>query len=218
MIDILKRLFFWRDLPDPFKNAVRSFVFFVPNRIKVSSILKGSSCVKVEFGSGKREGMEGWVSADLIDRSADLRLDASRRSPFSDNSVAAVYSSHLMEHMDIRKIRYFLKECLRILKPGGSFSVAVPNAGIYIEAYSRSLDLDPFYLRYGLTGLTYSSKIDYVNHIAYMGGAHRHMFDEKALTGILEDAGFKGVKIRGFIPGLDVEARKTESIYAEAVK
>jgi predicted SAM-dependent methyltransferase len=64
----------------------------------------------------------------------------------------------------------FLAECLRILKPGGKFSAAVPNARIFLNAYHNPDSFNPaVYCRYK-PAYHYNSKIDYVNYIAYMDG------------------------------------------------
>jgi hypothetical protein len=61
-----------------------------------------------------------------------------------------------------------------------------------------------------------TTRIDYVNYTAYMGGEHKYMFDEENLIHILTKASFKNVRLRVFDPGIDLQARDFESIYAEA--
>lgn len=63
-----------------------------------------------------------------------------------------------------------------------------------------------------------TSRIDYVNYIAYMDGHHKYMFDEQNLIVILENKGFRNVRLRNFDPSLDLKERDFESIYAEAQK
>mgnify|MGYP001232386207 CR=1 FL=1 len=47
------------------------------------------------------------------------RLDVRRRFPYPDDSVTAVYSSHMLEHIPRSAAAFCLKECHRVLKPGG---------------------------------------------------------------------------------------------------
>ena len=63
-----------------------------------------------------------------------------------------------------------------------------------------------------------TTKIDYLNYIAYMDGEHKYMFDEENLLYILESKGFKNVHLRQFDPSIDQLARDSISIYAEAEK
>jgi hypothetical protein len=51
-----------------------------------------------------------------------------------------------------------------------------------------------------------------------MDNNHKHMFDEENLLAILTNIGFKKARLRDFDPGLDMEKRKHESIYAVAEK
>lgn len=188
------------------------------NQTVIQSLLKSEQPIKVELGSGKRPGMEDWNSIDLGSDS-DIQIDLSLPLPFPDNCVTKIYSSHLLEHFSYPKpMTDLLEECYRILKPGGVFSVAVPNAKIYLDAYFSSEEFE--YKKYCVhdAGLTFKSRIEYVNYIAYMGGHHRHMFDEENLVIILSDVGFKNVRIRQFDPSIDVESRRYETIYAEGIK
>ncbi len=202
-----------------FKNFLRKFIYCIPNCLTIKRILASDNPIKLEIGSGKRSGMEDWFFLDLYNKTADLRLDASSPLLFPDNSISKIYVSHLLEHLTPHQIRSMIKECYRIIEPGGIISVSVPDARIYLDAYNKSkqLPLD-IYCKYDLTGLTYKARIDYVNYIAYMGGHHHYMFDEESLTIFLSEAGFKNVRIREFDESLDVKERKHVSIYAEGNK
>lgn len=158
-----------------------------------------------------------WIFIDQSNDS-DLQLDLTTNFPFPSNCIKTIYSSHLLEHFYYpQPMLNFLHECNRILKPGGSFSIAVPNAQIYIDGYVKGyLDVNT-YCKFN-TGLSFQSKIDYINHIAYMGTHHKYMFDEENLINILIEAGFKNVKLRNFDPSIDLEHRKHQSIYAECRK
>lgn len=183
------------------------------NLAVIKALLKSDRPIKLELGSGKRPGMEDWTSIDLYDDS-DLQLDLSEPLPFPDNCVGEIYSSHVLEHFFYHQLTQLLAECYRVLKPGGIFNVVVPDAKIYLTGYLSSQQF--YYQEYCLynTGLSYKAKIDYVNYMAYMGGHHRHMFDEESLLITLANAGFKNVKLREFNPDIDIDSRKYESIYA----
>ena len=63
-----------------------------------------------------------------------------------------------------------------------------------------------------------TTKIDYVNYMAYMAGHHNYMFDEENLLFILKLAGFRNVRMRGFDSDIDLKQRDYESMYGEAEK
>ncbi len=57
--------------------------------------------------------------------------------PFSDGVVAAIYSEHFFEHLDLESEACpFLRECLRCLQPRGVLRIVMPDAGAYLRAYS----------------------------------------------------------------------------------
>ena len=111
-----------------------------------------------------------------------------------------------------------LKECHRILRPGGEFSISVPNAKKYIESYLGNNELDQEQYCNEPVGLNFKFKIDYVNYIAYMGGEHKHLFDQDNLVGVLREAGFQKARARQFQSDLDPHYRQNNSIYAIAWK
>ena len=158
--------------------------------------------------------MEDWISSD-IGGSGDIQLDFTQPIPFPDDSVEIIYSSHVLEHFSFpHPMLDLLRECRRILKPEGTFSIAVPDARIFLNAYANPTGFNrELFCGYDV-GLTYQSKIDYVNFIAYMAGDHKHLFDEENLVAVLSQAGFRDVSLREFDPALDLPIRKHESIYA----
>jgi predicted SAM-dependent methyltransferase len=66
--------------------------------------------------------------------------------PFSDETFDAVYHSDLLEHFPNRFAPVFIKECNRVLKPGGIIRVAVPDleqiVRLYIDLLEKSLQGD----------------------------------------------------------------------------
>jgi len=212
----------------PFISILASFVRYISSKISdakqsllsrqyVKHLLKRSNEIYIEVGAGNKKGKNGWVTID-IKKSCDLPWDLRKWLPFPDERVSKIYSSHFLEHLSFREGQQFLNECKRVLVPGGVFSICVPNARLYIEAYFKSepLNKDKF-LGYR-SAYNNTTKIDCINYTAYMDGEHKYMFDEENLIYILESKGFKNVYVRKFDSTLDMEDRDFESIYAQAEK
>lgn len=154
---------------------------------------------------------DGWISIDLSD--ADIMLNLiTDKLPFPDNSVDYFYSSHVFEHFSYPEpMLSILKECYRSLKPQGIFSIAVPDASIFIEGYAKAAY--PYQELY-LPAVHFNGAIDVLNYIAYMDGEHKYMFETDNLLSILGQAGFHNIHQRPFDNDVDLEERKGKSIYA----
>lgn len=66
-------------------------------------------------------------------------LDVNRRLPFGDQTVDAVYFSHLLEHLHLDEGCRLLAECRRILKPDGIIRVVVPDTEYFLAGYSANI-------------------------------------------------------------------------------
>lgn len=198
------------------KNAVIAIKSDFSKR-RIKRILKDKREIYLEFGAGNKKGNCGWVTID-IENGCDIYWDLRKGLPFPDASITKLYSSHFFEHLTFKEGQQFLNECLRVLIPGGTFSICVPNAKLYIEAYLKSKPLIGNYFFSYSAAYNNTTIIDFINYIAYMDGHHNYMFDEENLIYILKSKGFKNVRLRNFDSNLDLHERDFESIYAEAEK
>ena len=66
--------------------------------------------------------------------------------PSPDNEFDVVYHSQLLEHFPRNRAEPFIKECLRVLRPGGIIRIAVPDlegiAKLYLEQLNKALHGD----------------------------------------------------------------------------
>src|SRR6476646_9135325 len=81
----------------------------------------------LNLGCGQRFH-PAWTNLDLTPTDSSIRRwDVTASLPFADASFDAVYHSHLLEHLPAEKALPFLRECRRVLKPGGTLRIAVPD-------------------------------------------------------------------------------------------
>lgn len=88
-----------------------------------------------------------WINIDIAPLGPGvIAHDLSSGVPLADNSSDAVYHSHVLEHIRRPEATGFMRECYRVLKPGGTIRVAVPDleriARAYIERLEGSLEGD----------------------------------------------------------------------------
>ena len=178
--------------------------------------LRHQDRIQLELGSGAKRGTNGWTTVDLY--GADINWDLKKGLPLADACVDKIYTSHMFEHIPYKHLVAFVAECKRVLKDGGSLSVCVPNAGIYIRAYVDGKNFRDSSSYFQPAVVHTGSFMDQVNYIAYMDGGHAYMFDQENLVNTLKKGGFAKVSLRDFDPALDLQSRDFESIYAVAYK
>ncbi len=82
-----------------------------------------------------------WVNLDAAPCSPQVRAcDIREPLPFADASVDVVYHSHVLEHLNAIDGARFMRECFRILRPGGVLRVVVPDLEGIARAYLGSID------------------------------------------------------------------------------
>lgn len=69
-----------------------------------------------------------WINLDYVSSSkAVQKANLLEKLPVKQETAELVYSSHFIEHIPYSKVKDFLNETLRILKPGGVLRVVLPD-------------------------------------------------------------------------------------------
>jgi predicted SAM-dependent methyltransferase len=84
-----------------------------------------------------------WVNVDFSQTGPGvIAHNLAEGIPFVDNTFDVVYHSHLLEHFPKIKGEEFMKECYRVLRPGGILRVAVPDleqiCRLYIDVLEKA--------------------------------------------------------------------------------
>jgi predicted SAM-dependent methyltransferase len=173
---------------------------------------------RLQLGCGSQP-KSGWINIDLYASAADLALDVREDLPFPDNSIAFVYTEHLLEHIGYpTDATHLLREVKRVLRPGGGFSIVIPDFGDLLHAYAQRrlsfFDDVPMHMNQGSP-----TPMHHVNYWFRQDGHHRYAYDEETLGQVLREAGFDAVRARSFDPSIDSEKRHLlHSLYMEAIK
>jgi len=152
-------------------------------------------------------------------------VDATKKIPLKNNSVACIYSSHMLEHLSRDGALAFLRESLRILKKSGVLRIAVPDLRLAINNYLTDGDADNFMEKILVQAPAIDSIKEKLQLIITGYRQHQWMYDGKSLTLLMKTSGFRNVRV--FIKGktsiknpgaLNLHERSEESVYVEGIK
>lgn len=176
-----------------------------------------SACEYVQYGSGYCAPV-GWHN---FDASPTLRLQklplvgrllvrASRRFPenvdngdivkglpIAPSSCAAVYCSHILEHLSLADLRAALRNTHLVLKPGGIFRMVLPDLRYSMRKYSESTSTDAALEFLLETGLGLESRPRGLRGVlsAVLGNSrHLWMWDYESMAKELDAAGFVAIR------------------------
>jgi len=100
--------------------------------------------LRINVGSGQRPFAD-FINLDIqekwrqpaLDKGGEFLLGDMGQMPFPDGSASLVVSNHTLEHCGCNEAAPFVKEAHRVLRPGGSLLIFVPDmlalAKRYIE-------------------------------------------------------------------------------------
>jgi SAM-dependent methyltransferase len=132
-------------------------------------------------------------------------INLTRPLPFADASFAAVYSSHVLEHLHHAHALALLLECRRVLRPGGTCRAVVPDIEAIVERYrsakaqggadaaDRMMEEMLVHDRSPPRGLRGA----YYRFTAFH--QHKWMYDADSLMQLFRQAGFTAVRPAGYL-------------------
>jgi SAM-dependent methyltransferase len=154
----------------------------------------------------------GWLNVDLNPCHPIIgRMDATQPFPFPDNHFDRVFSEHMIEHVSRAGGQSMLRECFRVLRPGGRIRISCPDRQ-FITDLTGGLQLSELALRYvewarPHFGLPHATA---VGRNLETGFGHQFIYDRATLAEALEEAGFTRVTWHRIMESDDPELRGLE--------
>jgi predicted SAM-dependent methyltransferase len=198
---------------------------------KLISIIKRNAPVRPYYSGSKSYvdiGCGSNIDRDFINvdylwmPGIDICMNVVNRNlPIRSETVRGIFTEHCLEHLPYNRIPHVLKEFHRILTPGGTLRIVVPDGELYCELYVR--------YRQGESDIKlpfqggYRTAMERINGL-FRNHGHLFIYDFETMKVNLEAAGFKSVIRTTYKQGRDAkllkdtEWRREESLYVEAVK
>lgn len=157
--------------------------------------------IKLDLGCGgiKKKGFFG-IDA-ILGPNVDLEFNLENGIPFSNNSIAEIYSSHFLEHLSNKKALFLISEIKRVLKKNGKLTLVVPDLEKTINDFLKMSEKNKW--NFGWEWIFGNQKKDYEYH--------KTGFSKNRLKSILEENGFKKISVKNI-------NSKVPSILAKAIK
>jgi len=115
---------------------LRVLVWLAKRNVGIAAYLKAHRVKKLQLGTSNNI-LDGWLNTDVVpNHGSVVYLDATRRFPFDDDTFDYIMSEHMIEHVEYQAAQIMLRECARVLKPGGRVRFATPDLQVLLALHS----------------------------------------------------------------------------------
>jgi len=149
---------------------------------------------KLNLGSGE-ERIPGFINIDIRPEvKPDIVWDLEEKGiPFGDNEINEIRMVDFLEHISWRKVRWFLQEVHRVLKPGGTVFIQCPDFEAIVKKWmDQTEDWRRWHLKSDWEKLSYwiMGRQDHEYNL------HKTIFTQAELRKLLEEMGFRVESIK----------------------
>ena len=126
-----------------------------------------------------------WIGVDT-DPPAEWQIDVRMGLPTQDASVTHIYTQHGLEHLERADGVALLRECQRVLKPGGLLRISIPDLDTLVKKYQAND------IRFAESvGWLPATRCQMLNEGMRLWG-HTFLYSFEELVLVLGEAGFRG--------------------------
>lgn len=194
---------------------LRTLARLMKRRAQIAAYLKTHSVRKLQLGTSESP-LEGWLNTDLDPvQSSVVYMNAAKRFPFEDNTFDYVIAEQMIEHVEYEAAQSMLRECFRVLRPGGRVRFATPDLGVVLglhhaETTSSAGRFVESQARQFLPYVKEGKDVFVINHM-FRAWGHCFLYDQQTLYRALHTAGFREIRFYSQGESEDPVLRNIES-------
>lgn len=217
------------------RECKRQFKQRVTDPRSIRAYFEAGGVAKLQIGVGANV-RKGWLNTDINPVNPDIvHMDATVRMPFDDGVFDYVFCEHMIEHIPYPAGGEMLRECRRVLRPGGRIRVCTPDLAKILRLYAGPrTPIEDTYVAWSIREFVPEADgIDptfTINNFMRNWG-HQFIYNEAILERALLRAGFSdvvkrelGVSDHPVLQGLENDSRmpdgflELESMIFEALR
>jgi predicted SAM-dependent methyltransferase len=124
-----------------------------------------------------------------------VRHDCRKPLPFAPNTVDHILCSHFLEHVCFQQAQQIIADFYKVLKPGGTLHVIVPDLAFFMKQYmenAQTKDAANVFLTKTLLSHPQQPSVMF-RFLEFTGGfglQHRWMYDHQSMKSLVESQQF----------------------------
>ena len=128
-----------------------------------------------------------WFNFDFNEIYGAITWDLTQRFQADSDSVDLMFCEHFIEHITRNQAKYFLSECYRCLKPGGTIRLSTPCLDYLIDRYLNN-DITVW----KNVGWTPGTRCQMINEGFHEWG-HKFLYNNTELITLFKESGFVNI-------------------------
>jgi glycosyltransferase involved in cell wall biosynthesis/predicted SAM-dependent methyltransferase len=169
-----------------------------------------------ELGGGERPIFHPNIDVRQLS-TVDIVVDFNKTLPIPDNSYNGIFCKYLLEHLSWRRVKNFIREIFRILKPGGTAIFITANLLEQAKVLVNTPDWNENLINMIFGGQRFDENKEFDEN--WDQNAHHNGFSPNYITGLLKIIGFdvKITPIQTDVGPTDmiIEAKKPKPVISE---
>lgn len=151
--------------------------------------LKGYNRLHLAAGSNI---LQDWANLDINNKPGTIWHDLTAPLGVSDGCIEYIYSEHFIEHISAESGSNLLKECYRVMKPGGVLRLSTPDLDFLIKQYKEKNLTE-----WENVGWLPTSTCTMLNDGVRLWG-HQYLYNMEELVNRIKSQGFSKVESVGW--------------------